>query len=238
MTSWDRSLRNIERASPRWPPGQVPAYQAIIFGFILGEVIQRVTGTPLPEPLADEFLRPLGLADTYLGLPRRFWDRHVPVQARGAGGWITRSQVNRRTTRRAVIPSAGISTTATDLARFYQALLNGGELDGVRILDPATVDEARRPAGPPDLDRVIKLHVRWAHGFQLGNPASSSVRPHPMGGLADLNSFGHNGSNCCLAWADPSRQLAFAYLTSVVPSSREGARHISAVSDAVISALS
>jgi CubicO group peptidase (beta-lactamase class C family) len=231
MASWQQSVRAIERAAPRWPPGREVAYQPLVYGFILGEVIGRVTGTGVREFLRAELTGPLGLADTYLGLPAPLWPRHVPVRVRGPGGPASQALFNRRAVREAVIPAAGISTTAADLARLYQALLEGGQLSGVRVLAPETVAAARQPAGGVVIDKIIGLPIRWGHGFQLGYPDSG--RPRPMGRLADDETFGHNGSNCCVGWASPAPRLAVAYLTSVVPGWSEGARHLSAVSDAI-----
>jgi CubicO group peptidase (beta-lactamase class C family) len=86
MTDWQRSLRRIERTRPRWPAGAVPAYQFLAYGFILGEVVQRVTGRPFRDVLSAELLTPLGVRDTYLGLPVELWPRAVPVQAPGPAG--------------------------------------------------------------------------------------------------------------------------------------------------------
>jgi CubicO group peptidase (beta-lactamase class C family) len=236
MTDWQRSVRGIERAALRHPPGQVPAYQVIIYGFVLGELARRVTGVPPRELLRTEFLDPLGLRDLHLGLPDAAWPRHVPVRGRGTTARLTRHTVNRRATRGAVIPSAGVSVTARDLARLYRTLLRGGESDGVRVLAPASVQEARRLSSDDEVDRVIGLPVRWAQGFQLGGPPREPGRGRPMGRLSSPETFGHNGSNCCLAWADPSRDLVFVYLTDLLTGGHEGAGHLSAVSDAVLAA--
>jgi len=238
MPDWDRSVRHIERARPSWPPGQVPAYHYISYGFILGELVRRVSGMAVPDLLAAEFLRPLGLRDTHLGLPGCLWPRHVPVRGRGPAGRITQAFVNRRATREAVIPAAGISTTARDLARFYQALLRGGELDGVRILEPATIEQARRPSSDGEFDRFLELPVRWSQGFQLGGASREPAGDRPMGRLASRQAFGHNGSNCCIAWADPLYRLVFVYLTDRLTGGHEGARHLGSVSDAIIAACS
>jgi CubicO group peptidase (beta-lactamase class C family) len=156
MTDWEQSVRRLEDASPAWPPGQVPAYHYISYGFLLGELVRRVTGTALPEFLAAEFLRPLGLNDVHLGLTDRQWPRHVPVRGRGPAGAVSAAFVNRRVTWEAVIPAAGVSATARDLALFYQALLCGGERDGVRVLRPETVQEARRPSSDGETDRFLR----------------------------------------------------------------------------------
>lgn len=236
MTDWNRSIRRIELARPRYRPGQVPAYHYLTYGFILGELVRRVTGMALPDFLASGFLRPLGLDDVHLGLPGDLWPRHVPVRGQGQAGRVTQAVVNRRRTRQAIIPAAGISASARELARFYQALLQGGELDGARILQPETIAEATRPSSEHEVDRFLGMRIRWSHGFQLGGPAPGDAATHPMGQLSGRATFGHNGSNACLAWADPARRLVMVYLTNLIRSGPGGARHQSEVSDAVLTA--
>jgi CubicO group peptidase (beta-lactamase class C family) len=233
---WHRAVHGLELARPSWPPGAVPAYHILSFGFILGELVQRVTGADLRDVLRAELFGPLGLADTYLGLPAPLWYRHVPVRGYGP---VTRARqvvFNRRGIRAAVVPAATVSSTARDLARFYLMLLRGGELDGVRVLRPATVAQATRPSSNGQTDRLLRLPVRWSEGFQLGGPGADPSRPRPMGAGSSPESFGHNGSNCCLAWADPSRGVVFAYLTNLLQASLDGSPHQSEVSDAVLDA--
>lgn len=238
MTNWRRSVRHLERARPSWPAGQGPAYHIISYGFILGELVRRVTGVPVREHLATELCQPLGLRDTYLGLTDEVWHRRVPLRVRGSAAWPRAAYFNRRATRYAVIPAAGVSTTARDLARFYQVLLDGGVRDGVQVIDPAAIEAARRPSSDGEWDQLLGSPVRWAQGFQLGGPVEDGRWPRAMGGLSSPLTFGHNGSKCCIGWADPSRGLAFAYLTDLLPRGREGSRHQAAVADAILAACS
>ena len=231
---WSRSVRALENTRPRFPPGQVPAYHILSYGFILGEVVQRVTGGDLRAVLRAEVLDPLGLADTHLGLSAPLWPRHVPVAATGTSGRARQLVFNRRSVRQAVIPAATVSSTARDLARFYQMVLNGGELDGARILAPATVAQACQPSADGQVDQFLGLPVRWSQGFQLGGPVAGSTRPRPMGRLSSPATFGHNGSNCCLGWADPTRGLVLAYLTNRLSAGLEGSPHQSQVSDTLL----
>jgi CubicO group peptidase (beta-lactamase class C family) len=238
MTDWTASVRALEEAAPSFPPGSVPAYHVISYGFILGELVQRVTGKPVRDVLRAELLEPLSLHDTYLGLPAGQLSRHVPVSGRGAAELATQVVINRRATRQAVIPAASVSATAGDLARLYQALLNGGELNGARVLRPETIRQATLPSSDGETDRYLKLPVRWSEGFQLGGERKAGVRlgggPGPMGTLASRTAFGHNGSYVCLGWADPERQIAVGYLTARLVSRAAGARHMAAVSDAIL----
>ncbi len=229
-TSWQVSVRALETARPLYPPpGQVPAYHILSYGFILGELVQRVTGDDLGAVLRAEILAPLRLADTHLGLPGRLWARHVPVRADGLDGWARKIMFNNRAVRQAVVPAATVSSTARDLARFYQMLLRGGELDGIRLLAPATVAGARVPSSDGETDRLLNRPIRWSQGFQLGGAG-------PMGGHSSPDAFGHNGSNCCLGWADPGRQLVVAYLTNLLTAGIEGSPHQGKVSDAILAA--
>jgi CubicO group peptidase (beta-lactamase class C family) len=220
MTSWPASVRAIEQARPAYLPGEVPAYHVLSYGFILGELVQRVTGASLRDFVHDELLDPLGLRDTYLGLPSEQWSRQVAVRGRGGAEFITQLMINRRATRQAVIPATSVSTTARDLARLYQAMLNGGELDGARVLCAESIRRATTPSSDGEIDRYLKLPVRWSEGFQLAGAREASARigggPGPMGALARRATFGHNGSYVCIGWADPERQIALGYVTALL----------------------
>lgn len=242
MTNWAASVRALEAAAPSFPPGSVPAYHVLSYGFILGELVQRVTGVPVRDVLQSELLGPLGLRDSYLGLPAGQWHRHVPVSGRGPAELATQLVINRPAVRQAVIPAASVSATAYDLARLYQALLAGGELDGGRVLQPETIRQATSPSSDGEVDRYLKLPVRWSEGFQLGGERAGRTRlgggSGPMGALASRTAFGHNGSYVCIGWADPQREVAVGYLTACLVSRPAGARHMAAVSDAILSEFS
>ncbi len=210
LADWEKSVRDAEEAKPRWAAGQVPAYHLVTYGFILGEIVRRVTGTPVREALSRDLLDPLGLRDTHLGLPDQALPRAVPVRATHPGEWINQRVFNRRRVRQAVIPAAGIFTTAVQLARFYTMLVRGGELDGVRVLK----------------------------GFHLGGPGDDPRdMSRVMGSASSPETFGHGGNASCIAWADPTRNLVLAYLSNLQPGDDRGFAHLEQVSDAVLGAF-
>ncbi len=232
--SWPLSIRALETARPATRPGDTPAYHILSFGFLLGEVVQRVTKRPLRDVLRSELLDPLGMRDTHLGTPPASWPRRIPVRSEsGLRGLVARTYFNRRAVREAVIPAASVTSTATDLSRFYQMLLDGGG----DVLSPAAVAAALTPSSDMEIDGLLGVPVRWAHGFQLGGSAPGPAVPRPMGRLNSRAAFGHNGSNTCLAWADPDRRLIVVYLTNVLHTELDGSPHQSDVSDAVIAAF-
>jgi len=236
MADWERSLRRIEEAKQRWPIGTV-AYSPLAFGFILAEVARRCSGIPYEELVRRTVLDPLAVIDTYLGLPPELWGRHIPIRAAGPAGPVIQSVVNRRSTRQAVVPAAGISTTARELAAFYQALLQGGIGPAGRLLHPHSLAIALEPSSEGEFDRVARAPIRWSQGFQLGGPRFMPDVVSSLGSLSSPRAFGHNGSNCCIGWADPDRQLAYAYLTNRVGRPHADLAHHAAVADKVLAAV-
>ena len=232
MTDWSRSVRRLEEARLRFAPGGGPAYGYLSFGFILGELVRRVTGVSIQDSVAAGVVAPLGLSDTYLGLPDDQWPRHVPIQASGGPGAVVSSVLNRRSTRQAMIPAAGISTTARDLAHVYASLV----ADDGRLLTSGSLATARTPTSDGEFDRYARTWIRWAQGFQLGGPRDVPHAVTPMGRLSSTRTFGHNGSNCCIGWADPDRGLVIAYLTNRLTTRKADSAHLAAVADALLAA--
>jgi CubicO group peptidase (beta-lactamase class C family) len=144
--------------------------------------------------------------------------------------------LNRRSTRAAVIPSAGISTTARDLATFYDMLVHDGRAGDSSILRPETVTLAGIPSSEGEVDRYARFEMRWAQGFQLGGGGASADARGSIGRLANPRTFGQNGSSCCIGWADPDQRLVLTYLTDRFVGRRAGSDHQVAVADAVINA--
>jgi CubicO group peptidase (beta-lactamase class C family) len=250
--SWDVSVRAAARARTRYSVGGEPVYHIMSYGFILGELVRRVDGRDLPRFLRTEILEPAGMHDTHLGLDAEHWHRVVDLSApsRGhpdsptAGERAKLELFNRRSLRSSVIPAATVHSTARDIARFYQLLLDDGERDDARVFDPETVDAAREPAprrnasAPHEADPIIGHPVRWAHGFQLGWGDEPVETARPFGTTAGREVFGHNGSNYCNAWADPEHDLVFAYLTSSVPRREAALHHQTEISDLIRSTIS
>ncbi|PCG81999.1 hypothetical protein CIB93_32375 [Streptomyces sp. WZ.A104] len=234
---WERSVRDLEQSRPKWPGGEVAAYHFMSFGFILGELVRRVSGRSFRDFVTSELFTPIGLNDLHMGLPDHAWSRHVPAKADHPSELINQWMSNGRRYRQAVIPSAGLSGTAAQFASFYQMLLEGGVLDGVRVLRQETVEEARKPSNDGGTDASLKRPVRWSHGFMLGGPGE-----HPqdlaqvMGGASSATAFGHCGTTSSVVWADPERDLVLAYLSNLQPEFGAGIGRLREVSDLVLAA--
>jgi CubicO group peptidase (beta-lactamase class C family) len=246
MSDWLRSVRAAEHAKPKWPANQVTAYHLLSYGFILGELVRRVDGRPLPQFLREEILTPADLPNTHLGLSPNVRPRRIPLVAAPRTSLAERwklTHFERHASHDEVIPAANVHSTARDVARFYQRLLNEGALDGRQIFAPKTIADAVDPSLPdPEAaahpDRIIGHPVRWAQGLQLGWGDLPVTTAHPFGTTASRTVFGHNGSNYCTAWADPDHALVFAHLTNLIAPRPEALRHQTELGDALRAALS
>ncbi|HEV7624851.1 MAG TPA: serine hydrolase domain-containing protein [Amnibacterium sp.] len=233
----ERATARVAAAPLVRAPGTAAGYSPIAAGFVLGEVIRRVTGRPERDVVRELILDPTGMHDTHLGLPGRLLPRAVPVHGSSWGGRIVAARVNRPDVRRAVVPSAGLSATARDLAALYRMLLDGGSAGGRRVLAATTVAAALAPSGDDGFDRVARYPIRWSAGFQLGGPRAVPGTVSPMGAASSPRAFGHNGSNCCIAWADPDRDLVVVHLTNRIGRPLPDLRYHAAVADRILAAV-
>ena len=221
VLAWDPVVEAIAAQAPEWEPGSAHGYHARSFGWILGEIIRRITGESAGRYLARTVCAPLGL-DYWVGLPaaeRARCARLVPPDAEhsaaavlGANSLTVRVMTgpsglfgynemwNRDDVLAAEMPSSNGVGSARALARLYAATI--GEIDGIRLLRPETVREATRVVsrGP---DRVIFVETCFGLGFSL---------PPMLGPDCGPNAFGHPGAGGSLGFADPEAGLAFAYV--------------------------
>jgi CubicO group peptidase (beta-lactamase class C family) len=230
MYDWELMTSLLAAEKPWWEPGTAHGYHTNTYGFLVGELVQRVGGERVEDHFHRAIAGPLG-ADFHFGLPPSEDPRVAEFELPGPPASMTAESVpliirrayfnppgisgigtvNTREWRAAVMPSTNGHANARAVARIYSALACGGALDGVRILDPSTIAEATREvsSGP---DRVLTRPSRFGLGFQLPMPE------RPLG--RSPRAFGHFGAGGSLGFADPDARLAFAY----TPNQGEGPR--------------
>jgi CubicO group peptidase (beta-lactamase class C family) len=227
LADWDNIVRILCAAKPTARAGRQLAYHAITGGFILGEVVRRVTGKDIRAVIDEEIRQPLGFRWMSYGARARdikqvalnYFTGPLPLPPfstilDGALGVPFQKAVEMSNDRRfllGVIPSGNIVATADELSRFYQMLLNGGELDGVRIFEPRTIRRATAEESYLEIDFTLGFPFRYSMGFMLGSRWFS-----PYGSDTEL-AYGHLGFTNILSWADPERQIAVALMTSGKP---------------------
>jgi len=183
-------------------PGTVFRYSDINF-FLLGEIVQRVTHTPLEEFVSREIYTPLGMADTSYLPPQSRLGRIAPTEV--VGGKPFRGIVHDPTARKmgGVAGHAGLFSTASDLARYARMLLNQGELDGVRIFKPETVQRMISVQTPPG------FAARRGLGWDIDTGYSG-----PRGAVFPIGSYGHTGWTGTSIWIDPFSDTFVIFLSN------------------------
>ena len=221
-------------------PGRDVRYQSMGFA-LLGEIIARVTGMPCAEFVRRELFEPLGMTDSWLGLPEHcfeagasgetFVDRvveiRVPDEQTGQDwNW------NSRYWRMLGAPWGGLLTTPADLGRYCRMML--GHADGdAAVLSPATIAAATKNqlAEMPDIPEADRRTKPWGLGWRLNWPAHSAN----FGDFLGSRTYGHWGATGTVLWIDPDPD-AFLVLLTTRPQEPHGT-WLARVSNAVAAAL-
>ncbi len=203
-------IRRICDLTPDFPAGTGIQYQSAGIA-ILGEIVQRVSGLPLRDFLRQEIFDPLGMHDTALGMAGLPKERlslvNVPTEQIGADwGW------NSDYWRNLGAAWGGMFSTVSDLTRYLQAFLNGGELDGVRLFSRATVAAMLRDQTTPMVS--IPAEQRAVHGWGLGWRLAPATGWRYFGDLLTPGSFGHGGATGTVCWANSAQETTFVLFTT------------------------
>ena len=228
LFNWNTMTAALAEQEPWWAPGTKHGYHALTFGYLVGEVIRRITGKSPGTYFRDELALPLGL-DFHIGLDAKHDERvanliAAPLPAPGEPNIFADIMkdpesvtakafmnpplmgkpglVNSREWRGAEIPAANGHGTARSLAKLYGALARGGELDGVRVMSPKEIAQCsvEQASGP---DTCLFINTRFSLGFMMSQPGAS-LGPNPK-------SFGHPGAGGSLGYADPEANIGFGY---------------------------
>jgi CubicO group peptidase (beta-lactamase class C family) len=217
LYDWPAVTARLAAQAPRWAPGTAAGYHSLTQGFILGEVIRRITGRALGVFFAEEIAGPLG-ADFHIGLPAEHDHRVSPVIAppsspsgdwvaappaaglgaapaqAGPGGGIRVSDGNSLAWRRAEIPSASGFGNARSVAAVQSVLACGGTARGVRLLSPAGCALARQEQYR-GVDQVLGATMRYGMGYAIFD-----------------RSYGWGGWGGSLVLVDPEARMTVSYV--------------------------
>jgi CubicO group peptidase (beta-lactamase class C family) len=213
--NWQLGTRHVAQTRSVFPPGEKTAYHMLNYGFILGEVVRRVTGRMVGEYLDEQFLRPLGMSSSWMPIPRKELFRSPKLVTPDRSLKLAVVLFNLPFNRCALMPAATLHSSARNLAVFYQMLLNGGEYDGKRYLKPETIEFATSP-GYEGIDHAFNSYSRWGYGFHLGGKIMTPEGEEQMGmgKGSSQRAFGHFGMDSSLAFADPEADLVVAFTTN------------------------
>ncbi len=241
QASWEEIVAKIcaMKPEPRWIPGQKAGYHQASSWFILGEVIQRAGGRPFSVYIREEIFQPLGMADSWIGMPH---ERYLSYQESGRIGamWNTEGSEPKGhgwdTEERCVRPSPGGNGYGPlrELGRFYEMLLGRGSWNARRILLPQTVEAFTTPHRIGMTDVTFKHVLDWGLGVIVNSiQYGAETVPYGYGHHASARTFGHSGYRSSTGFADPERGLAVALAFNGTPAGDAHERRIRSVLDAL-----
>jgi len=224
VTSSDITLASQMKLLAEQPllfePGSKTAYG--LSTDLLGYLVEVVSGRSLDQYLAEEIFEPLRMHDTYFYLPRNRTDRlvtlyaivdgHLVVSKGDESDFILDEPLYPITGARSYLSGgAGLSSTTGDYARFLQMLLNGGELDGARILSRKSVELMRTARVDWDGDQVPDMSLGFSVVTDLGK----------RGELGSVGSYSWGGVFYTSYWVDPSEDLVGVFMSQVLPANSD-----------------
>lgn len=213
-SGYDKAIELAIAETPTSRPDERFIYSDINY-FLLGHIVWKVSGQTLDVFTQERVFRPLGMRDTMFRPPESLRARIAPTEKCSAfgypcnepGGTWLRGTVHDPTARRmgGVAGHAGLFSTAADLGRFCRMLLNGGSLDGVRVLSPLAVARMIQPSTPAG------ERNRRGLGWDIDSTFSSN-----RGELLPAGSFGHTGFTGTSLWIDPLTSTWVVFLSNRV----------------------
>jgi uncharacterized protein YbbC (DUF1343 family)/CubicO group peptidase (beta-lactamase class C family) len=205
-TGYETGIRMALADKPTFPPGQRFVYSDINFE-LLGEIVRRVSGQTLDEFVRDQVWTPLGMRETMFRPPASLRGRIAPTEIDASTGQPLRGVVHDPTARYmgGVAGHAGVFSTASDLSRYAQTMLDQGEFGGTRVFSPLTVKKFTESSSPPDQPVLHGL------GWDIDSAYSSA-----RGELFPIGSYGHLGYTGTSIWIDPFSKTYVILLTNYV----------------------
>lgn len=207
---YEKAIALACRAKPLSPPGTIFRYSDVNF-ILLGELVRRVSGEGLDRFARTHIFEPLKMKDTGFLPAKELKGRIAPTEK--VKGEVLRGEVHDPTARRmgGVAGHAGLFLTASDLARFARMFLQGGVLEGKRVLQEDTV---RRMTTVQSPDTVPS---RRGLGWDIDSPYSG-----PRGQHFPLGSYGHTGWTGTSIWIDPFSETFLLFLSNRNHPTEEG----------------
>jgi CubicO group peptidase (beta-lactamase class C family) len=218
-----------------WTPGSRVFYHSAAAHWTAAVLIEAIAKTDYREFIRTRVIEPLGLGhELFVGLPDLQSARAAEMHEPKDGQQARIPEANTDAFRRAGVPGGGGFGSARALAAFYQALLQGGQLNGARIVSRRMVEYVTRNYTGDRVDGNMGMPMHRGLG-----PHSRGLTPaiRGLGSIASPRTFGHGGVGSSYCWGDPDSGLSFAYLTNSKVPDPWHSRRLDIVSSCVHAAL-
>jgi len=209
---WGAVTRDLAREKAIYTPGTVTSYHLVNFGFILGEVVRRVTGQSIDVFLGETFFKPMGLFNTNMRMTGEGLNTSPREVAISNEMKPTAFVFNTPAIRSALLPAANLRSSARELAEFFLMLLNDGSYEGKQYLSAKNIRLATQ-SHFNGMDESFKFNMNWGLGFIIGGGKYLAENPREwiMGWGSSDSTFAGFGMGTCMVWADRREELVTAF---------------------------
>ncbi len=233
---WDATCQTLADMEPYWTPGSNQGYHAITFGWVVGELMRRVTGKSVGALIQENLSQPLGI-DLWCGLPEAEEGRVAPMQmwqlgageAPGAlalaafgdpqsipgkflfndGGFA--ANINTREAHAAQIPAANGITNGRGMAGAYKPFANGGKAGGKTFISEDQIAKMGEVSAATGRDETLLVRTRFGLGFMMSMDNRGAAEGLQDSVIMGRHAFGHVGAGGSIGFADPDAALSFGY---------------------------
>lgn len=220
--TWDETIARICAAKPErgWVAGEKAGYHPYSSWYILAELVRRADGRDFSTYVRDEIFLPLAMIDSWIGMSAAEYERygnrmglieHVEKGAPSVHRYDSPDGASQ------LVPGGNAHGPMHDLGRFHQMLLDGGQLNGVRVLEPRSVELMTTPQRVGMFDETFHHVMDWGLGMIIDSKRYGAAVPYGFGEHSSSRTFGHGGSQSSIAFADPDRQLVVAVAFNGMP---------------------
>lgn len=233
-TDWDYMVERIAAEAPFWEPGTRTSYHMFSFGWLVGELVRRISGRALGTFFREEIAEPLG-ADFWIGIPPEVESRVAPTiqfmspKGRPPSEFVSAMREDRQSIpalaflntggfnankpecRAAEIGAAGGIGNARSFATLYAPLASGGALDGRQYVDEQAIARMSRISSATNYDATLLIPTRWALGFMRSVDNRRRHSGDRDSAIWGADAFGHVGAGGSVGFADPAEGLSFGY---------------------------
>ncbi len=220
-----------------WVPGEKAGYHLTSSWFVLGEIVQRLDGRSYSHYVREEIFGPLGMKDSWLGMPAEVWERYGqrmgPMQISQNHELHPHPSVNGREAAERCQPGSNVRGPVHDLGAFYRHLLRvwKGEA-GIIAPETLRLFASRQRVGLFDHTFMHKLD--WGLGFQVNsNRYGLESVPYGFGKHSGESAFGHSGAQSSTGFADPDHEVVIAWVCNGMPGERLHQKRARAINTAI-----
>ena len=236
--TWEETVQAIcgMPVEDDWVVGEAAGYHIATSWFILGEAVQRLSGSLLEEFIQQEIFQPLGMENSYFSIASEIYNDPKQPIARflRTDGETPKPAIDRYA--KAVNkcrPGASGRGPVRELAIFMQMLSNKGMHGMKRILSERTVELLTSPAREGLLDRTFMKTIDWGLGFMLDSKHHQDSYPYSFGEGCSEETFGHNGNQSSAAYVDPENELVICFVFNGIPGEIKHQKRLDAMNKAI-----